>query len=299
MSDQPSIAFIGLGVMGYPVAGYLARQGYETVVYNRTTRKADRWLSEYPGVIAVTPEEAAKGADIVFCCVGNDDDLRQITTGPEGVFMAMKPGAVFIDHTTTSANIARELSEIAAARKLDFIDAPLSGGQVGAENGRLTIMCGGSQAVFDRVARVMGCYSKSIRLMGGVGSGQLTKMVNQICIAGIVQGLSEGLHFAKKTGLDVEAVVDVIAKGAAQSWQMENRYKTMMTGDYNHGFAVDLMRKDLGMCLNEAEKSGSALPLTALIDQFYKDVQVMGGGRWDATSLLARLEVIAASTLHF
>ncbi|MDP0562168.1 MAG: NAD(P)-dependent oxidoreductase [Candidatus Endonucleobacter sp. (ex Gigantidas childressi)] len=299
MSDQPSIAFIGLGVMGYPMAGYLARQGYETVVYNRTVRKSDRWLSEYPGVIAVTPEEASKGADIVFCCVGNDDNLRQVTIGPGGAFMGMKPGSIFVDHTTTSADIARELSEIAATRMLDFIDAPVSGGQAGAENGRLTIMCGGSEAVFNRVARVMKCYSKSIRLMGGVGSGQLTKMVNQICIAGIVQGLSEGLHFAKKTGLDVEAVVDVISKGAAQSWQMENRYKTMMTGDYNHGFAVDWMRKDLAICMKEAEKFGSALPLTALIDQFYKDIQVMGGGRWDTTSLLARLEVIAASTLHF
>ncbi len=288
------VAFIGLGVMGYPMAGFLARAGHHVTVYNRTLSKAERWVSENEGVLAETPKQAAEGADVVFCCVGNDEDLRQVTVGSAGAFYGMKAGSVFVDHTTTSAEVARALYKEAKDKSFSFIDAPVSGGQAGAENGQLTIMCGGDQPVFETVFPVMECYARSIRLMGEVGSGQLTKMVNQICIAGVVQGLAEGLHFAKKAGLDGAAVVDVISKGAAQSWQMENRYQTMLEGHYDHGFAVDWMRKDLAICLDEAERTGTSLPLTALVDQFYKDVQNMKGGRWDTSSLLARLEAIAA-----
>ncbi len=292
MSERARVAFIGLGVMGYPMAGFLAKAGFVTTVYNRTASKAEQWVQDYSGLAAPTPELAAKGADIVFCCVGNDEDLRQVTVGSQGAFHGMKPGAVFVDHTTASAIVARELAELAAEKELEFIDAPVSGGQAGAENGVLTIMCGGHPSVFDRVAPVMAVYSRSCKLMGPVGSGQLTKMVNQICIAGVVQGLSEGLHFAQKAGLDAAAVVDVIAKGAAQSWQMENRHQTMIDGEYEHGFAVDWMRKDLNICLEQAEQTGASLPLTALVDQFYKDVQNMGGNRWDTSSLLARLQAL-------
>ncbi|OED49394.1 oxidoreductase [Endozoicomonas sp. (ex Bugula neritina AB1)] len=292
MSEPIRVAFLGLGVMGYPMAGFLARAGFSTVVYNRTVSKSEQWLQEYPGVMEKTPDDAARGADIVFCCVGNDDDLRQVTVGSQGAFYGMKPGAVFVDHTTASATVARELAEQAAEKELEFIDAPVSGGQAGAENGVLTIMCGGHQSVFDRVAPVMDVYARSCKLMGNVGSGQLTKMVNQICIAGVVQGLSEGLNFAQKAGLDAAAVIDVISKGAAQSWQMENRHQTMIDGEYEHGFAVDWMRKDLKICLEQAEETGAALPLTALVDQFYKDVQNIGGSRWDTSSLLARLQAL-------
>ncbi|WP_263079651.1 NAD(P)-dependent oxidoreductase [Endozoicomonas sp. Mp262] len=294
MYKMLKVAFIGLGVMGYPMAGFLARAGHHVTVYNRTLSKAERWVSENEGVLAETPKQAAEGADVVFCCVGNDEDLRQVTVGSAGAFYGMKAGSVFVDHTTTSAEVARALYKEAKDKSFSFIDAPVSGGQAGAENGQLTIMCGGDQPVFETVFPVMECYARSIRLMGEVGSGQLTKMVNQICIAGVVQGLAEGLHFAKKAGLDGAAVVDVISKGAAQSWQMENRYQTMLEGHYDHGFAVDWMRKDLAICLDEAERTGTSLPLTALVDQFYKDVQNMKGGRWDTSSLLARLEAIAA-----
>ena len=292
MSESIKVAFLGLGVMGYPMAGYLAKAGYVTTVYNRTASKAEHWLKEYPGAQAHTPEDAVKDADIVFCCVGNDDDLRQVTVSSQGAFRGMKPGAVFVDHTTASAIVARELAEQAAERELEFVDAPVSGGQAGAENGVLTIMCGGHPSVFDRVAPVMDVYARSCKLMGNVGSGQLTKMVNQICIAGVVQGLSEGLHFAQKAGLDAAAVIDVISKGAAQSWQMENRHQTMIDGEYEHGFAVDWMRKDLKICLEQGEETGASLPLTALVDQFYKDVQNIGGNRWDTSSLLARLQAL-------
>lgn len=293
MSGKLNVSFIGLGVMGYPMAGYLAKKGYNTTVYNRTITKAEHWAAEHKGVIALTPAEAVREADFVFCCVGNDDDLREVTIGNHSAFSTMKPGSVFIDHTTTSAVVARELSLAAKTKSLGFIDAPVSGGQVGACNGVLTIMCGGDQVVFDKIVPIMRCYAKSISLMGEVGSGQLTKMANQICIAGVVQGLSEGLHFAQQAGLDGKTVIEAITKGAAQSWQMENRYKTMLEGDYNHGFSVDWMRKDLGICLQEAEKTGASLPLTALVDQFYKDIQNMGGHHWDTSSLLARLKAIA------
>lgn len=292
MTDSVNVAFLGLGVMGYPMAGYLSDAGYSIVVYNRTVSKAEQWLQEYEGVLARTPEEAAKEADIVFCCVGNDDDLRQVTIGSQGAFHGMKAGAVFVDHTTASATVARELAEQAAEKELEFIDAPVSGGQAGAENGVLTIMCGGHPTVYDRVAPVMDVYARSCKLMGSVGSGQLTKMVNQICIAGVVQGLSEGLNFAQKAGLDAAAVIEVISKGAAQSWQMEHRHQTMIDGQYDHGFAVDWMRKDLKICLEQAEETGAPLPLTALVDQFYKEVQNIGGGRWDTSSLLARLQAL-------
>ena len=295
MSDPVSVAFIGLGVMGYPMAGFLAKAGHSICVYNRTTEKAEQWVKEYGGSLGKTPQEAVAHADIVFCCVGNDDDLRQVSMGSEGAFHGMKPGAVFVDHTTASAVVARELSVQAAERELEFMDAPVSGGQAGAENGALTIMCGGYPAVFERLAPVMAVYSRSCKRMGEVGAGQLTKMVNQICIAGVVQGLSEGLHFARKAGLDAEAVVEIISKGAAQSWQMENRYQTMLAGEFDHGFAVDWMRKDLAICLQQAEQNGASLPLTALVDQFYKDVQNIGGGRWDTSSLFARLEALNPS----
>ena len=285
------VAFLGLGVMGYPMAGHLKNKGgHDVTVYNRTAAKAEKWAKEHGGSHAATPAEAAKGADFVFCCVGNDDDLRSVTTGPDGAFSTMKKGAIFVDNTTASAAVARELNEAARAGGFGFVDAPVSGGQAGAENGVLTVMCGGSQADFDTAKPVIDAFARMVGLMGPAGAGQLTKMVNQICIAGLVQGLSEGIHFARKAGLDVEGVIDVISKGAAGSWQMENRHKTMNAGKYDHGFAVDWMRKDLGICLEEANRNGAALPVTALVDQFYKDVQAMGGNRWDTSSLLARLE---------
>lgn len=285
-----SVAFIGLGVMGYPMAGHLAKGGgHDVTVFNRTAAKAEKWVEEHGGRSAPTPAEAAKDKDFVFACVGNDDDLRSVTTGPDGAFSAMKPGAVFIDNTTASAAVARELAEAAASSGFAFLDAPVSGGQAGAENGQLTVMVGGEADVFSRAKPVIDAYAKMVGLMGPSGAGQLTKMVNQICIAGLLQGLAEGINFGKRAGLDVSKVVDVISKGAAGSWQMENRHKTMDAGKYEFGFAVDWMRKDLGICLDEADRNGSALPVTALVDQFYKDVQGLGGGRWDTSSLLARL----------
>ena len=286
-------AFIGLGVMGYPMAGHLKAKGHDVTVYNRTASKADAWAKEHGGVSAPTPAEAARGAEFVFCCVGNDDDLRSVTTGPDGAFGAIAKGSVFIDNTTASAEVARELDKAAREAGFDFLDAPVSGGQAGAENGALTVMVGGDRDVFDRAKPVIESYARMVGLMGDCGAGQTTKMVNQICIAGLVQGLSEGLLLAKKSGLDVEKVVDVISKGAAGSWQMENRHKTMNEGHYDHGFAVDWMRKDLAICLEQAQALGIGLPVTALVDQFYADVQAMGGKRWDTSSLLARLEKLS------
>lgn len=283
------LAFIGLGVMGYPMAGHLQRAGYSVVVYNRTAEKAAAWVDEFGGTSRPTPESAAEGADIVFTCVGNDDDLRQVVVGEEGVARAMKAGAILVDHTTASAEVARELASNLANKGVDFLDAPVSGGQQGAENGALTIMVGGEPEVFQKALPVMNVFARSAQLLGPVGSGQLCKMVNQICIAGLVQGLAEGLHFAEQAGLDGNKVVDVIGKGAAQSWQMDNRHQTMLAGEYNHGFAVDWMRKDLSIVLDEARANGAKLPVTALVDQFYSDVQEMGGNRWDTSSLLARL----------
>ncbi len=285
------IAFIGLGVMGYPMAGHLkAKGGHDVTVHNRTAAKAESWVKEHGGRSAATPAEAARDADFVFTCVGNDDDLRSVTIGPDGVLSGMKAGAVLIDNTTASAEVARELYEAAKARGCDFIDAPVSGGQAGAENGVLTVMCGGDEQVFERARPVIDAYARMVGLMGPAGAGQLTKMVNQICIAGLVQGLAEGIHFGKKAGLDIEKVIEVISKGAAGSWQMENRYKTMNQGKYDFGFAVDWMRKDLDIVLSEARRNGAALPVTALVDQFYGEVQKLGGKRWDTSSLLARLE---------
>lgn len=284
------VAFLGLGVMGYPMARHLKAKGHEVTVYNRNAAKAEKWVAEFGGRSAPTPKEAAVGQDIVFACVGNDDDLRAVTIGPDGAFAGLSKGSVFVDHTTASAEVARELHAEAEKLGFDFIDAPVSGGQAGAENGVLTVMCGGDAEPFSRVELVIQSYARACRLLGPVGSGQLAKMMNQICIAGIVQGLAEALHFGKRAGLDVEAVVDVISKGAAQSWQMENRYKTMNSGNFEFGFAVDWMRKDLGICLDEARNNGARLPLTALVDQFYGDVQQMGGKRWDTSSLIARLE---------
>ncbi|GGA92796.1 6-phosphogluconate dehydrogenase [Brucella endophytica] len=286
-----TVAFIGLGVMGYPMAGHLKTRGrYDVTVYNRTAAKAEKWAQEFGGAYAATPAEAAKDKDFVFSCVGNDEDLRQVTTSEDGAFSTMKPGAVFIDNTTASAEVARELAVKAEERGFHFLDAPVSGGQAGAENGVLTVMVGGDEAVFERAKPVISAFARSVGLMGPSGAGQLTKMVNQICIAGIVQGLAEGIHFGKQAGLDIEKVVETISKGAAGSWQMENRSHTMNEGKYDFGFAVDWMRKDLGICLAEADRNGAALPLTALVDQFYKEVQKIGGGRWDTSSLLARLE---------
>ena len=285
------VAFLGLGVMGYPMAGHLKnRGGHDVTVYNRTAAKAEKWVAEHGGRAAATPAEAAAGQDFVFACVGNDDDLRAVTIGADGAFAAMKPGAIFVDNTTASAEVARELDAEAQKRGLGFVDAPVSGGQAGAENGVLTVMCGGDEATFDKAKPVIGSFARMVGLMGPAGAGQLTKMINQICIAGLVQGLAEGIHFGKKAGLDIEKVIDVISKGAAGSWQMENRHKTMNEGRYDFGFAVDWMRKDLGICLAEADRNGAKLPVTALVDQFYKDVQAMGGNRWDTSSLLARLE---------
>lgn len=283
------VSFLGLGVMGYPMAGHLANHGYEVTVYNRTTRKAQEWLNTYSGSLAETPATAAKGADVVFLCVGNDDDLRQVVLGDEGVLSEMKEGSVLVDHTTASASIARELHLACKDKGIGFIDAPVSGGQAGAENGQLTVMCGGDQADFDVVQPVMDAFARHIQLLGDAGSGQLAKMMNQICIAGIVQGLAEALHFGQQAGLDCNAVIDVISKGAAQSWQMENRASTMLENQYEFGFAVDWMRKDLNIALDEARRNGSTLALTALVDQYYADVQKSGGGRWDTSSLLTRL----------
>src|SRR5689334_24523271 len=284
------VAFLGLGVMGYPMAGHLKKGGYEVTVYNRNPAKAQQWQAEYGGSTAATPAEAAKDKDIVFCCVGRDSDLREVTLGASGAFSAMKKGSLFVDHTTASASIARELAVEAQKRGFDFVDAPVSGGQAGAVNGKLGIMCGGSEAAYARAEPVMAVYTKLAKRLGPAGSGQLTKMANQICIAGIVQGLAEAYSLMRAAGLDVEAVTEVISKGAAQSWQMENRYKTMNAGEYNFGFAVDWMRKDLSISLAEARRSGAHLPVAALVDQFYSEVQKMGGGRWDTSSLLARLE---------
>ena len=285
------VAFLGLGVMGYPMAGHLRNKGkHDVTVYNRTAAKAEKWVAQYGGKSAPTPRAAAEGQDFVMACVGNDNDLREITLGSDGAFAGMGRGKVFVDHTTASAEIAREL--YAAARKggFDFIDAPVSGGQAGAENGVLTVMCGGDNEPFGRVEKVIASYARACNLMGVSGSGQLAKMVNQICIAGLVQGLAEGIHFAKKSGLDIEKLVTTISKGAAQSWQMENRYKTMAAGKFDFGFAVDWMRKDLSICMGEARKNGARLPVTALIDQFYAQVQAMGGKRWDTSSLIALLD---------
>ncbi len=283
-------AFIGLGVMGYPMARHLKAKGHDVTVYNRTSARADKWVSENGGTAAPTPRDAAKGQDIVFACVGNDDDLAEVTIGPDGAFHAMQSGAVFVDHTTASATIARNLSGAAREKGFAFLDAPVSGGQAGAENGQLTVMVGGEQAAFDRAEPVIQSFARACRLLGPAGAGQLAKMMNQIAIAGVVQGLAEAVHFGKSAGLDVAAVIDVISKGAAQSWQMENRHMTMLAGKYDFGFAVDWMRKDLGIVLAEARANGSTLPLTALVDQFYAEVQAMGGKRWDTSSLLARLE---------
>jgi 3-hydroxyisobutyrate dehydrogenase len=285
------VAFLGLGVMGGPMAGHLAKKGgHDVTVYNRTTPKAEAWVKTYGGAFAPTPRQAAEGAEIVFACVGNDDDLRSVVLGADGALAGMKPGAIFVDHTTASAEVARELAAAAEAKGLGFIDAPVSGGQAGAENGVLTVMCGGDAATYAKVEDAIGSFARACRLMGPAGAGQLTKMVNQICIAGLVQGLSEGVHFAKRAGLDVEAVLDVISKGAAGSWQMENRGKTMNAGKFDFGFAVDWMRKDLGILLDEARRNGAKLPVSALVDQFYAEVQAMGGNRWDTSSLVARLE---------
>ncbi len=285
------VAFIGLGVMGYPMAGHLLKKGgHELTVYNRTFAKAEKWVSEYgAGRAAKTPAEAADGAEIVFACVGNDDDLRAVTTGKDGAFEKMGANTVFVDNTTATANVARELYAVAKDKGFHFIDAPVSGGQAGAENGVLTVMCGGDQAPFDRVKAVIDSYAKMVNLIGPSGAGQLCKMVNQIAIAGLVQGLSEALHFAQKADLEIPKVMDTISKGAAQSWQMDNRWETMMNGKFDYGFAVDWMRKDLGGCLDEARRNGASLPVTALVDQFYSEVQKMGGSRWDTSSLIARL----------
>jgi 3-hydroxyisobutyrate dehydrogenase-like beta-hydroxyacid dehydrogenase len=285
-----SAAFIGLGVIGYPMAGYLAKAGFTVTVYNRTQSKADDWVREHGGAVATTPKDAAAGADFVFTCVGNDDDLRSVTMGEHGAFHGLKSGAVFVDHTTASATIAEELCEEAKARNAGFLDAPVSGGQAGAENGVLTCMVGGDQESFDRAKPLMECYTKMLQLLGPVGYGQLAKMVNQICIAGTVQGLAEALHFAKATSQDGDAVLNVISKGATQSWQMENRGTTMLRNEFEFGFAVDWMRKDLAIILDQARKANANLPLTALVDQFYAEVQNLGGDRWDTSSLIVPLE---------
>jgi 2-hydroxy-3-oxopropionate reductase len=287
---KQNLAFIGLGVMGYPMAGHLAKAGHHVTVYNRTTAKAQQWLEEYSGQLAYSPAEAAQGADIIFMCVGNDDDLRGVMNGDSGVLAGVKSGCMIVDHTTTSAKVAREMAQLCGSQEVLFYDAPVSGGQIGAQNGQLTIMLGGSESQFTKLRDVMNAYAKFSQLLGPVGSGQLAKMMNQICIAGIVQGLAEALHFGVNAGLDCAAVIEVISKGAAQSWQMENRSATMLQQKYDFGFAVDWMRKDLDIALQEAKSNGSTLPLTALVDQFYADVQKRGGSRWDTSSLLARLQ---------
>jgi len=289
MVDKQKVTFLGLGVMGFPMAGHLANAGYQVTVYNRTASRAEAWLQKYQGQRADTPAAAAKGAAIVFACVGNDDDLRSIVYGDKGALAGMSGGAIFVDHTTASAEVAREVSAAAGKSKIDFLDAPVSGGQAGAENGKLTVMVGGEHGPFDRAKPVIDAYARACVLMGAVGSGQLAKMVNQICIAGLLQGLSEGMNFARKAGLDCTRLVEVISKGAAQSWQMENRAHTMVEGKFNFGFAVDWMRKDLGICLAEAKRNKARLPVTALIDQFYAQVQARGGNRWDTSSLIQLL----------
>ncbi|UTW45531.1 NAD(P)-dependent oxidoreductase [bacterium SCSIO 12696] len=284
------IAFIGLGVMGYPMAGHLKKAGLDVVVYNRTISKAQQWVEQYGGTYAPTPTEAAASAEMVFCCVGNDDDVRQVTSGPEGAFHSMAPDTLFVDHTTTSAQLANELAEQAGRKQIGFVDAPVSGGQAGAENGVLSIMCGGEPTLFARALPLLEHYARAVQLLGPVGSGQLAKMVNQICIAGVVQGLSEAVLFAQQAGLDGKQLFPLLAQGAAGSWQMENRHSTMIDGEYDFGFAVDWMRKDLGIVLAEAQQKGIKLPVTELVDQFYSEVQDMGGNRWDTSSLLARLK---------
>jgi len=286
------VAFLGLGVMGYPMAGHLVAAGHEVCVYNRTTAKAEAWAKEHNNQFATTPRAAAKGCDFVMSCVGNDDDLRAVCLGEDGAFAGMTAGAVFVDHTTVSAKVTRELSALANDAGLSFVDAPISGGQAGAENGQLSVMCGGDAAAYERAEAVIAAYARNCKRLGESGAGQLTKMVNQICIAGLVQGLSEGLHFAEKAGLDGRAVIDVISGGAAGSWQMLNRYETMIDDEFDHGFAVDWMRKDLGICLDTADENGASLPVTALVDQFYKDIQKLGGARWDTSSLIKRLRVM-------
>jgi 3-hydroxyisobutyrate dehydrogenase len=285
------VAFLGLGVMGYPMAGHLVSKGkHEVTVYNRSAEKAAKWAAQFGGRTAATPKQAAEGQDFVMMCVGNDDDVREVACGANGALSGMKKGAVLVDHTTASAEVARELYAEAKKRGLDFVDAPVSGGQAGAENGALTVMCGGDNAAFASAEKVIAAYARMCKLLGPSGSGQLAKMVNQICIAGLVQGLAEGIHFAKKANLDVDALIETISKGAAQSWQMENRHKTMTSGKFDFGFAVDWMRKDLSICLSEARRNGAHLPIAALVDQFYSEVQKMGGGRWDTSSLIARLD---------
>ena len=284
------VAFVGLGVMGYPMAGYLAGAGHDTVVYNRTAAKAEQWVAEYAGTSAATPGAAVADAEIAFCCVGNDDDVREVILGDAGMLAGMGEGSVIVDHTTASATIAREIYAAAATKSVGFLDAPVSGGQAGAENGQLTVMVGGDEEVFSRAAPVIDCYAKAITRIGPAGSGQLAKMVNQICIAGVVQGLSEGLHFAQRAGLDPAVVIESISKGAAQSWQMENRWQTMVNDEFEFGFAVDWMRKDLGIALDEAQRNGAQLELTELVDRFYAEVQALGGNRWDTSSLISRLK---------
>lgn len=283
------LAFLGLGVMGAPMAGHLQKAGHDVTVYNRTATKAEDWVQTYGGSRAATPRKAAEGADFVMACVGNDDDLRSVCLGEDGAFVGMSSGSIFVDHTTVSAAVTRELHAAADDAQVSFVDAPISGGQAGAEKGQLSIMCGGDRGAFDRALPVMEVYSKICRRIGDSGAGQMTKMCNQIAIAGLVQGLSEALHFAEKAGLDGRAVVEVISQGAAGSWQMANRYETMLDDEFEHGFAVDWMRKDLGICLDTADETGASLPITALVDQFYKDVQKLGGGRWDTSSLIQRL----------
>lgn len=284
------VAFIGLGAMGYPMAGHLANKGHDVTVFNRTLATAQRWAQEYSGRVAQTPAQAAQDAEFVLCCVGNDDDLRAVTVGEHGAFSTIAAGSVFIDHTTASAQVARELGAAAQERGFIFLDAPVSGGQLGAQNGGLTIMVGGDAGAYQRAEPILECYARMQRLMGDVGSGQLTKMVNQICIGGLLQGLSEALHFAQSAGLDAEAAMEVISKGAAQSWQLENRYKTMLADEFDFGFAVQWMRKDFSIVFDEARRNGARLPVTALVDQFYADVEAMGGARWDTSSLIARLQ---------
>ena len=285
-----NVAFIGLGVMGYPMAGHLAKAGHKVTVFNRTTAKAQQWVKEYQGELSLSPKDAAQDADIIFICVGNDDDLREIMLGESGVLASLSKGKIVVDHTTTSAKVAREMAQACTSKEALFFDAPVSGGQIGAQNGQLTIMLGGDSLHFDGIQTVVTAYAKFSQLLGPVGSGQLAKMMNQICIAGIVQGLAEALHFGLNAGMDCAAVIEVISKGAAQSWQMENRYQTMLKSQYDFGFAVDWMRKDLDIALQEAKQNGSTLPLTALVDQFYAEVQKNGGQRWDTSSLLARLQ---------
>ena len=289
------VAFIGLGVMGYPMAGHLVKAGHTVTVWNRSAEKAERWVAQHKGQKAGTPREAAAGAEFVMACVGNDDDLRSVTYGDTGILAGLAKSAVFVDHTTASADVAREIGGKAKAAGQGFIDAPVSGGQAGAENGQLTIMCGGETAIYEKVKPIIQAYAKMQNLMGPTGSGQLTKMMNQICIAGLVQGLAEALAFGRASGLDLTKAVEVISKGAAGSWQMDNRHKTMIEGKFDYGFAVDWMRKDLGICLAEARRNGASLPVAALVDQFYAEVQQMGGNRWDTSSLIARLEATKAA----